>query len=238
MADVVLITGSNGSIGYATASKFLEEGYNVILNYHINHDNIDELILKYPTRTEKIKADVTLKDEVEAMIEQIIVRHGSIDVLINNAGIIRDKSFIKMSDADWDEVLATNINGVYFVTKAALKRMIKQKKGNIVNISSIVGIQGSYGQVNYSASKAAIIGITKSLSKEVAKYDIAVNAIAPGYIDTDMTKSIPPEIREKMISLIPIGRMGTANEIASAIFHITKMPYVTGAIISANGGIL
>jgi NAD(P)-dependent dehydrogenase (short-subunit alcohol dehydrogenase family) len=237
MKKNILITGSNGAIGCATAVRFLDAGCGVALNYHLKRDRIDGLLARYPSDAKAYSADVSVKDDVEKLVAKVLEDFGRIDILVNNAGVVRDRTFAKMSDDEWNSVIAINLHGTYYMTKAVLKHMLERNSGSVVNISSIIGINGGYGQANYSASKAAVIGLTKSLAKEVAKRGITVNAIAPGYVDTDMTKTIPAEIKTNLVDGIPLGRMGTPEEIADVVYSISGMTYVTGSVVHANGGL-
>ena len=238
---VVLVTGASGGIGRAIILEFAKAGYNVAINYNLHKDNallVQKEAAAYDVKSLIIKADVTKTEDVDAMVEETLKEFKRIDVLVNCAGITRDKTLVKMTKDMWDDVIDTNINGVFNVTKIIVPIMIEQKEGTIINISSIVGLQGNYGQTNYSTTKAGIIGFTKSLAKELASHGITVNAIAPGFIDTPMTEQIPQNIKEKIIENIPLKRMGKPEEIAEAAMFLSKGRYITGQIISVNGGML
>ena len=237
MNKVALITGANGGIGSAIALKLGMNGFKVILNYHANRDKIEEIVNTLGDEdTLAIKADITNVKEVNEMINKALEKFGEIDVLINNAGITRDKTFVKMTLEQWDEVINVNLNGVFNVTKAVIKTMVEQRSGTIINISSIVGESGNFGQTNYSASKSALIGFTKSLAKEVTSKGITVNAIAPGFVDTDMTKKIPENIKEKILEQIPMKRFAAPEEIADVVLFLCDATYITGTVIDVNGG--
>lgn len=234
---VALVTGANGGIGSATALKLGMNGFKVILNYHDDNDKAVEIASSLGERnTLLIEADVTNVEAVKEMISKALEKFGRIDVLVNNAGITRDRTFAKMSREEWEEVINVNLNGVFNVTKAVIEIMLKQGGGMIINISSIVGETGNFGQANYSASKAALIGFTKSLSKEVAPKGIRVNAIAPGFVDTEMTRKIPENVKSKILEQIPMGRFATPEEIADVVLFLCNANYITGTVIDINGG--
>jgi len=237
MDRVALVTGANGGIGSATALKLGMNGFKVILNYHVNKDNAVEIASSLGVEnTLLIEADITNIETVNEMVSKTLEKFGRIDVLVNNAGITRDRTFVKMSKEEWDEVINVNLNGVFNVTKAVIGIMIEQGSGTIINISSIVGEIGNFGQTNYSASKAALIGFTKSLAKEVARKGIRVNAIAPGFVDTEMTRKIPENVKNKILEQIPMGRFATPEEVADAVLFLCNAGYITGTVIDVNGG--
>jgi acetoacetyl-CoA reductase len=237
MNRVVLVTGANGGIGSTTALKLGMSGFKVILNYHIDNDKAVEMAGTLGAEnTLLIEADVTNVEAVNEMVTKALEKFGRIDVLVNNAGITRDRTFAKMSRDEWDEVINVNLNGAFNLTKAVIGIMIRQGSGTIVNISSIVGEIGNFGQTNYSASKAALIGFTKSLAKEVASKGITVNAIAPGFVDTEMTRKIPENIKSKLLEQIPMGRFATPEEIADVVLFLCNAKYITGTVIDVNGG--
>jgi NAD(P)-dependent dehydrogenase (short-subunit alcohol dehydrogenase family) len=184
------------------------------------------------------QANVRIQEEVNAMRDKIVAEFGKIDILVNNAGIVRDKSFVKMTAEMWSEVLSVNLDGTFFCTKAVIEGMLERKFGRIVNISSVIGRMGNRGQANYAASKAGIIGITQALAKEFAGKGVTVNAVAPGFIETDMLKSVPKDIMEKVIAQIPLGRLGKPSEIAAVVAYlVTEGGYITGQVIDINGGL-
>ena len=238
MERIALITGANGGIGSATALKLGMNGYKVILNYHVDKDKAVEIASSLGVENSLlIEADITNVEAAKEMISKALKKFGRIDVLVNNAGITRDKTFAKRSREEWDEVINVNLNGAFNVTKAVIEIMLKQGSGTIINISSIVGEVGNFGQTNYSASKAALIGFTKSLSKEVASKGIRVNAIAPGFVDTEMTRKIPENVKIKILEQIPMGRFATPEEIADVILFLCNATYITGTVIDVNGGV-
>ena len=237
MNRVALITGANGGIGSTTALKLGTNGFKVVLNYYVDRDKVVEIASSLGEENALLtKADITNIEEVNEMVNKILEKFGRIDVLVNNAGITRDKTFVKMSREQWDEVIDVNLNGVFNVTKAIINVIIQQGSGRIINISSVVGETGNFGQTNYSASKSALIGFTKSLSKELAPKGITVNAIAPGFVDTEMTRKIPENIKSKIVEQIPMGRFATPEEIADVVLFLCTASYITGAVIDVNGG--
>ncbi|ADL42666.1 3-oxoacyl-(acyl-carrier-protein) reductase [Caldicellulosiruptor obsidiansis OB47] len=240
---VALITGASRGIGRAIALKFAQNGANVIINYSSSQsqaENLKEEIEKIGTKAMIIKCDVSNSDEVNQMFSQIEKEFGRLDILVNNAGITKDGLILRMNEEDFDKVIAINLKGAFLCAKAAAKMMVKQRFGNIINISSVVGITGNIGQANYAASKAGIIGLTKSLAKELASRNIRVNAIAPGFIKTDMTEVLSDKVKETMLSSIPLGRFGEADEVANvALFLASSLSsYITGQVIVVDGGMI
>jgi 3-oxoacyl-(acyl-carrier-protein) reductase len=236
-----LVTGASRGLGRAIAIKLAEEGAKVALNFRNGElearQVADEIAAKGGT-TLLVRGDVSRKDEARAIVAKTIEHFGRLDILVNNAGITRDKSLKKLTDDDWTEVIATNLNSVYYCTSAAMKTMIDQKFGRIVNISSFVGQAGNFGQTNYAASKGGIIAFTKSAAIELAKNNITVNAIAPGFTETEMLAKVAPEVRKQILAKIPMGRFGKPEEIANAVsFLCTDGDYVTGQQINVNGGV-
>ncbi len=226
----VLITGSTGAIGEACAKYFHDEGYFVYLHYRNNAEKANKLQSSLQN-SKTIQFDITDKKSVRSALENI-----EVDVLINNAGITKDNLFFWMSDEEWDSVINTSVNGTYYVTKAVLKNMIANKSGAIINIASVSGIAGNAGQTNYSAAKGAMIAFTKALSAEVARYNIRVNAVAPGLIASQMTKDLP---LKEMKKSIPLQRIGKPEEVAECVFFLAnKASYVTGEILNISGGMV
>ena len=216
-------------------------GINVAVNYNTSSSQAEDLVKtlqKMGVDSFAIKADVSQLDQVEKMINQVNETWGGIDILINNAGIIDDNLLIRMSIEAWDRVIATNLNGTFYCTRAVIRNMIKQRWGRIINIGSVVGIRGNIGQSNYSASKAAIIGFTKSLAKEVAKRGVTVNTVTPGYISTDTVDTLPQKTKDTIMTWIPQGHFGEADDIAHLVAFIAsdKSDYMTGQIVSVDGG--
>lgn len=240
---VALITGASRGIGRAIALKFAQNGANVIINYSSSQSQAEELkeeIEKIGTKAMIIKCDVSNADEVSQMFSQVEKEFGRLDILVNNAGITKDGLILRMDEEDFDKVIAINLKGAFLCARAAAKMMVKQRSGNIINISSVVGIAGNIGQANYAASKAGIIGLTKSLAKELASRNIRVNAIAPGFIKTDMTEVLSDKVKEVMLSSIPLGRFGEADEVANvALFLASNLSsYITGQVIVVDGGMI
>lgn len=236
---IALITGGAKGIGRSIALKLAEEGANVLIaDVEDAIKTVDE-IKANGRMSGCYKLNVTNSAEVDKIIEQIIGEHGKIDVLVNNAGITRDNLFLRMKEYEWDQVIAVNLKGVFNCTKAVLKYMIKERSGKIVNISSVVGRVGNVGQANYSASKAGVIGFTKTIAREVASRGINVNAIAPGFIDTDMTKKLPEKAKEQVLAGIPFKKMGEVEDVANLVcFLVTdEAKYITGQVINVDGGL-
>jgi 3-oxoacyl-[acyl-carrier protein] reductase len=225
---ICVITGASRGIGAAIANRFSEEGGRV---YALSRTEAK-------IEASWIACDVSDESSVDAAIADILGREGRIDILVNNAGITRDGLLMRMKTEDWDAVLDTNLKSTFLLSRAVVRHMIKQKEGCILNVSSIVGISGNGGQTNYSASKAGIIGFTKSLAREVASRNVRVNAIAPGFIETTMTDKIPVDFKTKLKESIPLGRVGSAEEVANAALFLCSSlsTYVTGAVLHVDGG--
>jgi 3-oxoacyl-(acyl-carrier-protein) reductase len=238
---VALVTGASRGLGRAIAIKLAEEGAKVAIHFRTGElearQVADEITAKGGT-TILVRGDVSVKEEARAAVAKTIEHFGRLDILVNNAGITRDKSLKKLTDDDWTDVIATNLNSVYYCTSAAMKAMIDQKFGRIVNISSFVGQAGNFGQTNYSASKGGMIAFTKSAAIELAKNNITVNAIAPGFTETDMLAKVAPEVQKQILAKIPMGRFGKPEEIAKAVaFLAADGDYITGQQINVNGGV-
>ena len=239
----VFVTGGSRGIGKEVALKFAENGYNVVINYVSSKTNVEELKSEFESkgvRTLIMQADVTDKEAIDEVVKKAIEEFGSIDVLVNNAGITRDNLLMRMSEEEFDKVIEINLKGTYIVTKAVTKYMMKKRKGSIINLSSVVGVAGNAGQCNYSASKAGIIGFTKSVAKELASRNIRSNAVAPGFIETDMTAVLSDEVKESIHNQIPLKRMGTAKEVANLIYFLgsEESSYITGQVINVDGGMV
>lgn len=240
---VALVTGASRGIGRAIALLMAKQGADVVVNYSGSEGAAQETvdaILAMGRKAIKIKANVGNAEEVAAMVEEAHSTFGRIDILVNNAGITRDGLLMRMKDSDWDDVININLKGVYLMTKAVSKIMMKQRNGKIVNMTSVVGVTGNAGQANYSASKAGVIGFTKTCAKELASRGITVNAIAPGFIHTDMTDVLPDKVKEAMVHTIPLGRMAEPDEVAAvAVFLASDMSsYITGQVINVDGGMV
>ncbi|MDD3013067.1 MAG: 3-oxoacyl-[acyl-carrier-protein] reductase [Candidatus Gastranaerophilales bacterium] len=238
-SKVAIVTGASRGIGKACAIELAKTGYTVIINYASNDDAANAVVKSITDnggQAKAIKCDVSDSVSVKCMIDTVMNEFKRIDVLVNNAGITKDGLFIRMSDEDWLKVINTNLNSVFYVTKPVVKIMMKQRIGTIINISSICGVYGNAGQANYSSAKAGIIGFTKSLAKEIAARNITVNAIAPGFIETDMTSGLETE---KIVANIPLGRLGKPEDIAQTVkFLVTSGSYITGQVIGVDGGLV
>ncbi len=237
---VAIITGGARGIGKATALLFAREGARVILWDRLDTgENTAHELREQGFSAEFINLSVTDFPALEAAAQHVVQQYGKIDILINNAGITRDRSLLKMSHEEWQQVLDVNLTGVFNCTKAVVPHMVEWKYGRIVCTSSVVGITGNFGQTNYSATKAAIIGMVKTWAKELGKYNITANAVAPGFILTDMTDQIPEEVRNQSIASIPLRRMGVPEDIAYAYLYLAsdEASYVNGHTLSVNGGV-
>lgn len=239
--SVALVTGAGRGIGRAIALELARSGAKVVVNYAGRADKAEEtvqLIQEAGGEGIAVQADVSLSEDVDRLIQTTLNTYGKIDILVNNAGITRDTLLLRMKEADWDAVLDTNLKGVFLCTKAVSKGMMKQRSGCIINISSVVGISGNAGQANYAAAKAGILGFTKSIAKELASRGIRVNAVAPGYISTDMTESLPEDVRKQILEGIPLSRMGNPEDIAKAVAFLVSpsASYITGQTLSVDGG--
>ncbi len=239
--QVALVTGASRGIGRAIALALAQERAKVIINYKGNQAaalEVQELINKMGAEAVCIQADVSSSAQVDGMLQQIMEKYGRIDILVNNAGINRDTLIMRMKDEEWAQVIETNLNAAFYCLRAVARPMMKQKRGKIINISSVVGIHGNMGQVNYAAAKAGIIGLTKSAAKELASRGIMVNAIAPGFIMTDMTERLPKEVKEKIAAGIPLGCLGKPDDVANlAVFLAgSSADYLTGQVIAVDGG--
>ncbi len=240
---VALVTGGSGGIGSAIAIKLSEKGFNVAITYLSNEKAAKEVIEEIEKNNVKglaIKADVSKEKDVEEIIGIINNEFKTIDVLVNNAGITRDNLLLRMKAEDWDQVMDTNLKSVYLCTKAVTRNMMKKKHGKIINITSVVGISGNAGQSNYSASKAGVIGFTKSVAKELGSRGINVNAVAPGFIDTDMTSVLSEDIKDEMLKSIPLNRVGKPQDVANLVAYLCsdEADYITGQVIHVDGGML
>tara|TARA_B100000315_G_scaffold193119_1_gene183609 strand:+ start:626 stop:1369 length:744 start_codon:yes stop_codon:yes gene_type:complete len=240
---VVLITGGSRGIGKAMSLMFANNGDIVAVNYLSNEEKAKEVVSeieKVGGEAMAIKADVSKAVEVSNMVDKIVKQYGSIDVLINNAGHTKDVFLMLMEEKDWDAVMDTNLKGVFNCCKAVSREMIEQKRGVIINVASLSGITGLAGQTNYSAAKAGVIALTKSLSKELAPFGILVNAIAPGMVETEITENLPETTKKKFLDIIPLGRFGKPEEIAGVVRFLASpsATYLTGEVIVVSGGII
>ena len=240
---IALVTGASRGIGRAIAIALAKEGASVAVNYAGNSEkaeNVVKEITEIGREAISIQGDVTNAESVTDMVKIVTEKFGKIDILINNAGITRDNLLIRMKEDDWDSVINTNLKGVFLCTKAVSRQMMKQRQGRIINISSVVGVSGNAGQANYVAAKSGVIGLTKTSAKELATRGITVNAIAPGFIETDMTNALTENVGEQMMKQIPLGRFGKPEDVAkTAVFLAAEdSGYITGQTIHVDGGMV
>lgn len=239
---LALVTGASRGIGKATAIRLAQEGYHIILNYRIDSDAcmaVKEMIENQGGSAEVYQADVSNETEIKNLFKMIKNEYGKLDVLINNAGLTRDNLIMRISDDDFNHVFETNVLGAFHCMREAVRLMVRQRSGRIINLSSIVGTNGNAGQVNYAASKAALNGMTKSLAKEVGSRGITVNSIAPGFIQSEMTEVLNEEYIDQIKSNIPLGRLGTVEDVAELIAFLVndRAGYITGQVIKIDGGL-
>lgn len=233
----VIVTGSTRGIGLAIAHKFASLGANIVLNGRSTiGSDILEQFADYPVRVTAISGDVSEGVIAKRVVAEAIEELGSVDILVNNAGITNDKLLLKMTEEDFERVIKVNLTGAFNMTQAVLKPMTKARQGAIINMSSVVGLTGNVGQANYAASKAGLIGFTKSVAREVAGRNVRVNAIAPGFIESDMTDAMSGKVREAMIEQVPMKRIGQAEEIADVAVFLAGQEYLTGQVIAVDGG--
>ncbi len=243
MDKCALITGATRGIGKQIAITLAKQGYNIALNYRKENEELENTkkeIEEIGVQVIAVKGDVANFEECENFVKQVIERFGQIDVLVNNAGITKDMLLMRMKKEDFEQVIDTNLVGTFNVTKNVVPYMMKARSGRIINISSVVGISGNAGQTNYSASKAGIIGFTKSLAKEIASRNILVNAVAPGFIETNMTDVLKDDVKQEIAKNIPLKRMGTAQDVANVVKFLASddSSYITGQVINVDGGML
>lgn len=239
----VLVTGASRGIGRAIALYFAKNGARVAVNYSGSEARANEVVEEIKANggtAFAIKADISSSEDVTSMVKSVINEFGSLDVLVNNAGITRDNLLMRMKEEDWDAVINTNLKGVFLTTKAVTRQMMKQRQGRIINIASIVGVSGNPGQANYVAAKAGVIGLTKTAAKELSSRGITVNALAPGFIETDMTGKLEEGIKEDMLRNIPLARFGQPEDIAAAAAFLASdaSSYITGQTIHVDGGMV
>ncbi len=241
--QVALVTGASRGIGRAIAIALAENGEKVIINYKGNKaaaGEVKEIIRQRGSVAELMQADVSSSGQVKEMVKKVLEKYGRLDILVNNAGINCDTLIMRMKDEDWEKVVQTNLTAAFYCLREVTRPMMKQRSGKIINIASVVGLHGNAGQVNYAAAKAGIVGLTKSAAKELASRGIMVNAIAPGFIDTDMTKKLPSEVQEKIAAQIPLGCLGKPEDVAQlAVFLASpRADYITGQVIPVDGGMI
>ncbi len=236
--QVAIVTGATRGIGKTVAQSLSEAGYTLVLNYRSLSDDFKAFLETLKTPYTLVQGDVRVYDEAEHIVKTAIDAYGKVDLLVNNAGITRDNLVMRLDEQAFDDVIETNLKGTFNLTKHVSRYMLKKKSGRIVNISSVVGIKGNAGQSNYAASKAGVIGFTKSVARELAPRGITVNAIAPGFIETDMTDAISEDARSAALGQIPFGRFGSAEDVANLVLFLAseQASYITGQVIAVDGG--
>lgn len=239
---VAVVTGSSRGIGRAIALRLAGEGARVVVNYRGNQAAADEVVREIEARggqATAVQADVSQPAQAQALIDAAVKAFGRIDILVNNAGTTRDTLIMRMSEEDWDVVLATNLKGAFNCIKAATRPMMRQRYGRIVNITSVAGLAGNEGQANYAAAKAGLVGLTKTVAKELGSRNVTCNAVAPGLVPTDLTASLPPELVQRAVDRTPLGRTGTAEDMAAAVvfFASDEAAFVTGQVLAVDGGL-
>ncbi|MCB0163422.1 MAG: 3-oxoacyl-[acyl-carrier-protein] reductase [Anaerolineae bacterium] len=240
---VAVVTGSSRGIGAGIAQLLAAQGAKVVVNHRNSPDGAEEVVAAIKDKGGEavaIQADVSDSSQAQALVKSAIDTFGQIDILVNNAGTTRDKLIMTMKDEDWDIVLTSNLSSVYYCSKAVVRPMMKKRSGRIINITSVVGLTGQAGQTNYAASKAGIIGFTKSLAKEVGSRNITVNAVAPGFIPTALTDVLPEQQIQAIIETTPVGRLGTIEEVAAAVLFLAsdEAAFITGQVLSVDGGLV
>ncbi len=240
---VAVVTGSSRGIGAGIAKTLAAQGASVVINHRNSADAANEVataIKEAGGEATVVQADVSNSDEAQQLIKKTIDTYGQPDILVNNAGTTRDKLMMTMKDEDWNLVLETNLNSTYYCSKAVIRPMMKKRKGRIINITSVVGLAGQAGQTNYAASKAGIVGLTKSLAKEVGSRNITVNAVAPGFIPTALTEVLADEMMESVVQTTPLGRLGSVEDVAAAVLFLAsdEAAFITGQVLTVDGGLV
>ncbi|HSU79326.1 MAG TPA: 3-oxoacyl-[acyl-carrier-protein] reductase [Candidatus Angelobacter sp.] len=238
-----LVTGASRGIGRAIALELGRQGVNVAVNYSGSEAKALEVVEELKAlgvQSFAVQCNVSQAEDVQDMVKRVVETFGSVDILVNNAGITRDNLIMRMKEDDWDAVISTNLKGVFNTTKAATRPMMKQRQGKIINVASVVGIMGNAGQANYVAAKAGVIGLTKSTARELAPRNVTVNAVAPGFITTDMTSELPAEVKEAMLKEIPLARFGQAEDVAQVVAFLASdaSAYMTGQVLRVDGGMV
>ncbi len=237
---VAIVTGASRGIGAAIAKALAAQGAQIVATHQPTTQTIHQVVKEIEEAggvVHTVAVDIAIPEDTQRLVEETIERFGKVDILVNNAGITKDRSFRKLSREDWDNVIDVNLSGTFNTTKHVIEHMIAQNYGRIINISSIVGQAGAFGQTNYSASKAGLIGFTKSLALETASKGVTVNAICPGYIETEMVAEMPDDVKESIVSKVPIRRLGQPDEIAEAVLYLISASFVTGQQLNVNGGL-
>lgn len=240
LGKVAIVTGASRGIGAEIARELAKKGAQVVATYRHNQEEMNNVLKEIQENgglSVAFKADVSNSEESKQLIEDVLKQFGKVDILINNAGITKDRTFRKMSREEWDQVIDTNLSGAFNTSSAVINHMLEQKYGRIINISSIIGQAGGFGQTNYSASKAGLLGFTKSLALETAKNGITVNAVCPGFIETEMVAAMPDNVKEAIVAKVPMQRLGKTSEVAEAVLYLIQAEFVTGQELNVNGGL-